>query len=265
MSMGDSLQREHIQSGPGKLLKGSPEGIALYTFVSSACGATNLYTGSAVFEPGAILPFHTHKVSEALVILDGHATVLVENRSYSLGPLDCIHFPAHVAHSVRNDDLSARLVGHSTFAEAQPSRTFVTDEYNRDDRTTETLRRFDSCEKYLLSDGALFCDLFAKRFGSVGICGGYAQFRPGSSLPCHVHQYDESITIVSGEALCQVQGKEYKLSGLDTAFVPEGRPHRFINDSERPMAMIWVYAGDEPDRTLVENGYCSGSMIWPQR
>ena len=271
--MGELTRHEYIQGGPGKLLEDNPRGIKLRTFVSSECGAINLYTGSATFEPGAALPFHTHKVSEALVVLDGRATVLVEDRTYFLGPLDCINLPAHVAHSVRNDNPSNQLVGHSTFAEAQPTRVFTPDNDYAEKSSTkdagfvnpEKLRRFDLCEKYILSDGAVFCDLFAKRFGALGICGGYGLFGPGASLPCHTHHYDESITIVSGEALCQVQGKQYVLSALDTAFVPEGRPHRFINASEKPMAMIWVYAGDEPDRTLVEPGYCSGSMNWPKQ
>jgi hypothetical protein len=26
------------------------------------------------------------------------------------------------------------------------------------------------------------------------------------------------------------------------------------------MAMIWVYAGDEPDRVMVDPGYCEGRL-----
>jgi hypothetical protein len=29
------------------------------------------------------------------------------------------------------------------------------------------------------------------------------------------------------------------------------------------MAMVWVYAGSEPDRQIVESGYCSGELAWP--
>jgi quercetin dioxygenase-like cupin family protein len=129
----------------------------------------------------------------------------------------------------------------------------------------EFIVRFDGAEVYELSPGADFRDLFAGRFGSVGICGGYGKFQPGASLPCHVHEYDESITIVEGQATCLVQGNRYQLSGYDTAFVPEGRPHRFINQSDLPMAMIWVYAGTEPERTLVEPAYCDGTLAWPGR
>ena len=109
-----------------------------------------------------------------------------------------------------------------------------------------------------------FRDLFAGRFGSVGICGGYGRFQPEASLPCHIHKFDESITIVEGEAVCLVQGKRYRLSGCDTAFVPEGRPHRFLNHSDSPMAMIWVYAGTEPERSLVRPAYCDGTLVWPE-
>jgi hypothetical protein len=37
-------------------------------------------------------------------------------------------------------------------------------------------------------------------------------------------------------------------------------PHRFLNMSDRPMAMIWVYAGDEPARTIVAAGCCDGTV-----
>jgi hypothetical protein len=48
----------------------------------------------------------------------------------------------------------------------------------------------------------------------------------------------------------------------DTAFVPVGKPHRFINDTETAMAMTLVYAGSGPERTLVAAGYCAGTLIW---
>ena len=84
-------------------------------------------------------------------------------------------------------------------------------------------------------------------------------------MPCHTHNYDESIIIVSGEANCLVRGHQYQLNGYDVAFVPRGQPHRFINQSDAQMAMIWVYAGDEPDRLVVDGRYCSGALIWPAR
>jgi len=240
--------------------------VSLRALASSACGARNFYTGMATFPPGALLALHTHTVSEAITVVEGKAMVSVAGRSHVLGPFDSIHVPALTPHEVRNEATDSWMMAHSTFAESDPTRCFTGPSTQRAradagaSQPPEHVRHFAEIERYELAEGAVFCDLFAKRFGAIGICGGYGIFRPGASLPCHIHRFDESITIVSGEARCQVQGREYKLSGYDTAFVPEGRAHRFLNLSDQPMAMIWVYAGDEPDRTLVDPGYCSGTL-----
>jgi quercetin dioxygenase-like cupin family protein len=262
---------ERIISGQCRPQEGSPGGVTLRTFVSEMCGATGFSTGTATFQDGAELAYHTHLCSEAITILKGHGSVLVEGRAYHLSPLDSIHIPAHVAHSVRNAQAGSEMVAHWAFGSSQPSRSFVEPSFPFEDRgfgapspgDPETINRLANCQVYELAEGALFCDLFARRFGSKGICGGYGRFAQGSSLPCHVHEYDESITIVGGEALCLVQGRQYKLSGFDTAFVPKRRPHRFFNGSETMMEMLWVYAGDEPDRRVVDPGYCAGSSVWP--
>ena len=188
-----------------------------------------------------------------------------------MSPRDCVHIPAGLAHSVRNGDPARELITHSAFGSAQPAREPVNREFPVEDRgfadpsadDAETIIRFDKSAVYELSKNAFFTDLFARRLGAVGICGGYGRFLAGSSLPCHIHDYDESITIVKGKASCLVQGRRYELSGCATAYIPKGLPHRFVNTSEEEMAMIWVYAGDEPDRRIVDDGYCSGAISWP--
>lgn len=265
--------REKIISARGReAVADGPAGVELRTFVSGACGATGFSTGTATFQPGGSLPYHVHGFSEAVTVIEGCARVLVEGRSYRLGPRGCVHIPAGVAHQVQNDDPVKRLVAHWAFATTNPVREFTDRVFPLDDRGSgnpsqkdpETIVRCTNDAIYELSKNALFCDLFARRFGSVGICGGYGRFLPDASLPCHIHDFDESITIVEGTAVCLVQGKQYELSGCDTAFIPRGIPHRFLNKSKEQMAMVWVYAGNEPDRQIVEAGYCSGALAWPQ-
>jgi quercetin dioxygenase-like cupin family protein len=86
--------------------------------------------------------------------------------------------------------------------------------------------------------------------------GGYGEFTPGGRLPCHLHDFDESITIVQGTATCVVEGRRYALADCATALAPRGRCHYFINLSDRPMAMIWVYAGDIPQRLVLSEQCC---------
>ena len=262
-------RKEQIISGSCEPSPESHEELAVCIFASDAIGARGFSTGMTTYASGAAMPNHIHDVSEAMTILEGSARVLVEGREYVLSPYDCIHLPAGTAHYVENAMAEPMLRVHSAFASAGAITGVVHSGFPFVAREScappvETLIRFDECPVYELSPGALFRDLFARRLGSVGICGGYGLFSPGASLPCHTHNYDESITIVLGEASCQVRGSRYQLAGYDTAIVPEGEPHRFINESDGEMAMIWVYAGDEPDRVIVDNGYCSGVTTWPE-
>jgi quercetin dioxygenase-like cupin family protein len=244
--------------------------VALRTFASAECGAKAMSTGTATFAPAERLPYHKHGFSEAVTILQGEAVFEVEGRSYLLRPLDCMHVPAGLAHAVVNASKAAPLLALWAFASSTPSRNPVPDHFTRIDRSTadprpedpEHIARVSGTDNYELAEGTEFWDLFAGRYGSVGICGGYGRFQPGSSLPCHIHDFDESITIVEGEATCQVSGRRYRLSGCDTAFVPQGTPHRFLNESQSAMAMIWVYAGSEPSRSIVDVEYCVGSRPW---
>lgn len=243
-------------------------GVELRVLATGSLGAQGLTTALATFHPGAELPYHRHTFSEVIVVVSGEAFVSVEGRRYRMRPYDAMHLPAGAAHAVRNASSVERTILHSSFASDVPSREQVTTSFTLQDRgrtdetTPETLVRFDEAEIYELAPRAQFRDLFGGKFGARGICGGYGIFEPGASLPCHYHEYDESITIVTGIAICQVAGNEHELTGCATACVPRGRPHRFINRSEAPMAMIWVYAGDNPERTLVEPGYCEGTLSW---
>jgi quercetin dioxygenase-like cupin family protein len=263
-------RREKIISGRSRSLVQIAPGVLLRELASEACGVQGMSTGLAIFSPASALPYHCHDVSEAFTILSGDALAMVEGRTYRMGPLDCLHVPAGVAHSVTNPSAKKKLMIHAAFGAVRPRRDFVNDSFVSVDRNyglpdenaSEHMVRIAKATRYKLANGTSFCDLFAGRFGSVGICGGYGEFQPGTGLPCHLHDYDESITIIKGAATCQVMGAHYKLSRYDTAMVPSGRPHRFLNESKDVMAMIWVYAGSEPQRTLVNARFCNGDWQW---
>jgi len=241
-------------------------GVELRVLATGSLGARGVTTSLAAFQPATELGYHRHPFSEVIVVLDGEALISIEGRRYRAGRYDAMHVPAGTAHAVRNASPDRTALLHSSFASDAPTRESVEEAFpvqdreQSDDGCPESLIRFQTAPVYELSPGAHFRDLFAKRFGSRGICGGYGLFEPGASLPCHFHEYDESITIIQGTAVCQVAGQEYGLSNCGTACIPTRRPHRFFNRSEAPMAMIWVYAGDEPERTLVKAGHCDGSL-----
>jgi quercetin dioxygenase-like cupin family protein len=241
-------------------------GVELRILATGSLGAQGLTTALVRFRTGGALPYHRHPMSEVIVVLEGMADVYVEGRHYRLKPYDAMHVPAGTVHAAGNESAGVPALVHTSFASDVPSRELVSANFTVTEREQpdrlhpENLVRFEAAPVYELAPRAFFRDLFARRLGSRGVCGGYGLFEPGASLPCHYHGYDESITIVTGTAVCQVAGREYQVSNCDTACIPLGRPHRFLNRSDAPMAMIWVYAGDEPDRTIVEPGYCEGKL-----
>jgi len=244
------------------------EGISLRMLASGAKWAEALCTAVATFIPGASLPYHKHEFGEAIIVLDGRAQVSVEGRRYLLKRLDCIYVPKDVPHMAANLSKQDQLKLLSAFASSQPARLPVQERFLEIPRhyedphpfDKEHIQRFGRTEGYSLTNGTRFCDLFAGRLGCVGICGGHGEFGPGTSLPCHTHDFGESITIVGGEALCMIAGNSFSFSEGDSVYIPNGIPHRFLNASRQPMQMIWVYAGDEPTWNLVEPALCTAKL-----
>ena len=111
--------------------------------------------------------------------------------------------------------------------------------------------------KQELGDGVVVQILTGDDSGCKSLRVGTATFRPDAGLPCHTHDFDESITILSGETTIFVDGRRTLMRAHVTAFVPAGSPHRFINDHPtHPMVMIWVYAAASTARHLVDPVLC---------
>lgn len=85
---------------------------------------------------------------------------------------------------------------------------------------------------------------------------GITEFDPGASLPLHYHNCYESVTVLEGQALFEVEGVEHRLRFSDATLVPAGAPHRFSNLGQVKLRIQWVYGSSAPTRTLVSTGEC---------
>lgn len=83
---------------------------------------------------------------------------------------------------------------------------------------------------------------------------GITEFEPGTAIPLHTHNVEESVFILEGEATAVVDGKSFDLEAGDATWVPAGVPHRFVNRGQGRMRIYWVYGGREVTRTLVATG-----------
>ena len=248
-------------SGTGSLVKLQP-GVSFEALVGEFNGARNLTTGIVTCQPGAQLDPHSHPASESITVLAGQAEVTVEGRVYRLAPLDNIVIPRWLPHAARNPDSAAEARLHVALAMSAPDRELVTRTFHRTEMPPEStgvagferVTRFRSARRsFGVGPGAEFIDYFnAELVPGLEMSGGYGRFLPGGRLPAHVHDFDESICIISGVARCLVEGRSYALSGCATAMVPRGRVHYCVNESAAPMEMIWVYAGPMPERIVVD-------------
>src|SRR5512134_1819259 len=90
--------------------------------------------------------------------------------------------------------------------------------------------------------------------GSQFLTTGITEFQPGAGLELHTHNCEEQVTILEGDAWVEIDGRTYELTAPDTTFVSLGLPHRFVNRSDRPMKILWVYTTTKVTRTFVATG-----------
>jgi 2-keto-3-deoxy-L-rhamnonate aldolase RhmA/quercetin dioxygenase-like cupin family protein len=248
------------QPGTNALVELAP-GVQLDCLVGGHNQARHLFTGLVAFDPGSRLDYHTHPVSESITVLSGTACIAVEGREYALGPLDNIIIPRGLAHAAWNVSTATRGVVHVALASEAPARELVTTPFTRrpmpDDSGgtpgKERVTHFKSAARFEAGPGTSFIDFFNQDLmPGIEMSGGYGLFQPGGRLPAHFHDFDESICITDGTATCIVEGRRYQMANCSTALEPRGRVHYFINETQKPMAMIWVYAGPVPERVVVD-------------
>ncbi|GAB2663100.1 cupin domain-containing protein [Kribbella swartbergensis] len=86
------------------------------------------------------------------------------------------------------------------------------------------------------------------------ITTGQTVFAPGTGLPLHSHNVEESVLILEGDAVAEIDGERFDLVAGDATWVPAGVPHRFLNRGSTPMRIYWVYGGRDVTRTMTETG-----------
>ncbi|NYF14807.1 quercetin dioxygenase-like cupin family protein/heme-degrading monooxygenase HmoA [Pseudoclavibacter sp. JAI123] len=103
--------------------------------------------------------------------------------------------------------------------------------------------------------GAKTVPLVTYERGATSFLSGTTIFDPGAAIGHHVHNVLESVAVIEGTAIVDIDGERTLLDTFDTTVVPANVPHHFENASEsEPMRILWVYASVDATRTLLESG-----------
>lgn len=103
-------------------------------------------------------------------------------------------------------------------------------------------------------NGARTIPLVTRKCGSTSMINGITAFDPGAKIGVHFHNCEESVMILEGEAIAEIDGVRHPLKAGDTTWIPSNVPHRFLNESSSLMRIFWTYADVNATRTMVESG-----------
>ncbi|WP_324612915.1 cupin domain-containing protein, partial [Streptomyces sp. SBT349] len=106
--------------------------------------------------------------------------------------------------------------------------------------------------------GASTVPLVTRALGAEVFLTGMTAFEGGAGIPLHTHNCPESVVVIEGAAVAEIDGTEHHLARHDTTYVAAGTPHRFRNASDTaPLRILWIYGSVDATRTLAETGVTS--------
>ncbi|MDQ1218009.1 cupin domain-containing protein [Microbacterium arborescens] len=103
--------------------------------------------------------------------------------------------------------------------------------------------------------GARTIPLVTAARGGTTYLNGITIFEPGAAIGHHTHNVAESVMVIAGAAVVDIDGERTALSTFDTTFVPANIPHHFENASAtEQMKIFWTYGSLDATRTLTGSG-----------
>jgi quercetin dioxygenase-like cupin family protein len=103
--------------------------------------------------------------------------------------------------------------------------------------------------------GARTTPLVTPAIGARAFITGYTTFGPGVAIAFHSHNCEESVVLMEGAAILDIDGEEHPLKAHDVTYIPANVSHRFRNlSATEGMKILWIYADPKATRTLTESG-----------
>jgi quercetin dioxygenase-like cupin family protein len=158
--------------------------------------------------------------------------------------------PIHVTLSPENDP--------AAYANEKPAACAPAS--MRPDRS-ESMAEPNAGPQIQLAPGVNFDCMVGAHNGARSLTTGTVSFAPGASLPCHRHTFSETLTLLEGSAVIEVEGRRYTLEPWDNLTIPKGLAHAAYNLDEHRTARLHVaMPTDDPARVMVDAFYSKRAM-----
>ena len=80
------------------------------------------------------------------------------------------------------------------------------------------------------------------------------EFAPGTGLPEHSHNVEESVLVLSGEATAVIDGQRIDFGAAEAVRVPAGTVHSLSNRGSAELVVYSVFGGPDVVRTIAATG-----------
>ena len=111
------------------------------------------------------------------------------------------------------------------------------------------IKKQDNSTRQGSSPGLEVRDIVGAEQGSHALKIGEVTIAPNTRLPRHIHTNTEEVMIVLEGTLDVVVGRERMTIGPGhTVLAPAGATHGFVNRSDEPARILFIFPTHEPDR-----------------
>jgi putative monooxygenase len=100
--------------------------------------------------------------------------------------------------------------------------------------------------------GVYSIPMVSRDVGAQNLMTGMTVFPPGGGIALHTHNTEESVVILEGAALCEIEQERHHLETFDAAYIPAGLRHRFSNAGTGVLRILWIYGSIDMVRSYVE-------------
>ena len=96
-----------------------------------------------------------------------------------------------------------------------------------------TVLRPTELKSYDRGGGARTTPLVSPSLGATGFINGITEFAPGVAIPFHSHNCEESVMLLEGHAMMDMEGQEaIALNPQDTTWIPVSYTHLTLPTSD---------------------------------